>query len=217
MAGKDAAEEPRAETPRQPQRARGHARFETLLNAADQLLREQPAATISLQDVARLAEAPLASVYHYFPNPTALFLGLAQRYVLAFDTLYASPVERIPDNWPALCRILWSRARQFYEENPAAMRLFLGPDVGLKIREADLESNNRLGRRQHDLVQRHFHIPDDPELLRRFALSITISDSIWSLSYIRHGGITDAMAREAADAREAYLALYIPLRAARRR
>ena len=137
--------------------------------------------------------------------------------MLAFDTLYASPVESIPDNWPALCRILWSRARQFYEENPAAMRLFLGPDVGLKIREADLESNNRLGRRQHDLVQRHFHIPDDPELLRRFALSITISDSIWSLSYIRHGGITDAMAREAADAREAYLALYIPLRAARRR
>ncbi|WP_160000095.1 TetR/AcrR family transcriptional regulator [Roseomonas sp. 18066] len=216
MAARDPAEE-RAETPRQPQRARGHARFEALLNAAEALLREQDAAAISLQDVARLAEAPLASVYHYFPNPSALFLGLAQRSLLAFDDLYARPVGRVPDSWPALCRILWNRARLFYEENPAAMKLFLGPDVGWKIRQTDLESNSRLGQRQHELVRQHFHIPDDPEMARRFALSITISDSIWSLSYIRHGTITDAMAKEAADAREAYLALYIPLRAARRR
>jgi AcrR family transcriptional regulator len=206
----------RTEAPRQPRRARGHARYEALLNAGDALLREHDAAAISLQDLAREAAAPLASVYHYFPNPAALFLGLAQRYVMAFDALYAAPLRRVPDNWPALCRLLWNRARGFYEANPAAMKLFLGPDVGWRIRQTDLESNIRLGQRQLDLVRRHFHIPDDPALLQRFALSITISDSIWSVSYIRHGRITDAMAREAADAREAYLALYLPLRAPRR-
>jgi hypothetical protein len=45
---------------------------------------------------------------------------------------------------------------------------------------------------------------------------VTITDAIWSLSYIRNGRLTDDMVEEAIQANEAFLAAYIPLRAGRR-
>lgn len=206
----------KVDKPRQPSRARGHTRFEAFLNSAEVLLRDRDAVAISLQDVAKHANAPLASVYHYFPSNAALFLELARRYLAAFGAMYDVDLTPGPGGgWPELCRRYSDRSRRYYEEHPTTMRLLLGPDFGWRIRESDLESNLRIGRRQLEAVRRHFDVPDSPHLVEKFALSITISDSIWSLSYLRHGHITPAMAEEASSAKEAYLALHLPVRAPR--
>ena len=199
--------------PRQPLRARGRSRYEALLDAADQLLLDRPPGLVSLQDVARQAKAPLASVYHYFPSTTAIFLGLAQRYHVLFEAVYDEPIPAPPATWPELNRLIAQRGRRVYETHPTTMRLFLGADIGGRIREADLDANRRFGERQYRLLRQHFLIPDDPGLIEKLALAVTISDAIWSLSYIRHGRLTDAMVEEATRAKEAYLAAYIPLRA----
>ncbi|MBP0496151.1 TetR/AcrR family transcriptional regulator [Pararoseomonas indoligenes] len=208
--------ETRPDTPRRPLRARGRSRYEALLDAVDALVRQGPPASISLQDVAREAGAPLASVYHYFPNSTAAFLGLAQRYHRFFEAVYEEPIPEMPETWPGLNRLWAARGRRVYETHPATMRLFLGADVAGRIREADLDANRRFGEHQYRLLRQHFLIPEDPSLVDRLAIGVTISDSIWSLSYIRHGRLTDEMVEEAARAKEAYLAAFIPPRAARR-
>jgi AcrR family transcriptional regulator len=208
--------ETRPDMPRQPLRARGRSRYEALLDAVDALLRNSPPALISLQDVARQAQAPLASVYHYFPNSTAAFLGLAQRYHSLFEAVYEDPIATVPETWPELIRLLIGRSRGVYDAYPTTMRLFLGADVAGRIREADLDANQRFGQRQYELLRRYFLIPEDPRLIDKLAISVTITDAIWSLSFIRNGRLTDEMVEEAIQAKEAYLAAYIPLRAGRR-
>ncbi|WP_147425904.1 TetR/AcrR family transcriptional regulator [Teichococcus wenyumeiae] len=208
--------ETRPDMPRQPLRARGRSRYEALLDAVDALLADSPPALISLQDVARQAKAPLASVYHYFPNSTAAFLGLAQRYHSLFEAVYEEPIATVPDSWPELIRLLIQRSRRVYDAYPTTMRLFLGADVAGRIREADLDANRQFGQHQYKLLRQYYVIPEDPSLIEKLAISVTITDAIWSLSYIRHGRLTDEMVEEAVQAKEAYLAAYIPLRARRR-
>jgi len=208
--------EPRPDTPRRPLRARGLSRYEALLDAVDALVRDRPPASISLQDVAREAGAPLASVYHYFPNSTAALLGLAQRHHRRFEAVYEEPIAAVPEAWTELNRLWAARARRVYETHPTTMRLFLGADVAGRVRDADLSANRRFGEHQYRLLRQHFLIPEDPGLVDKLAIGVTISDAIWSLSYIRHGRLTDGMVEEAARAKEAYLAAFIPLRAARR-
>ena len=73
------APDPSPLLPREPQRARGRARYEILLDAADAALAERNGSEITLVDAASRAGVPLASVYHYFPSNVALLVGLARR------------------------------------------------------------------------------------------------------------------------------------------
>ena len=61
--------------PREPQQARGKARYEILLDAAESILAEQNGSEVTLLAAASRASVPLASVYHYFPSNMAM-LGL---------------------------------------------------------------------------------------------------------------------------------------------
>jgi AcrR family transcriptional regulator len=197
--------------PRTPQRARGKARFEMLLDVVDAMLAEHDATLISLNSVAERAGAPLASVYHYFPNNIALLVGLAQRYQHKFAELLAEPINHASVScWADICQHHLERGRAFYHANPVALRLLLGSDCAWQVRQADMEWNDNLGALQYRSYYRHFVLPFDPSLIPRFSIAIGISDAVWSLSFSRHGRVTDEMATEAARAKIAYLGLYLP-------
>ena len=203
--------------PRKPQRARGKARYEILLDAADAALAEHNGSEITLLDAASRAGVPLASVYHYFPSNVALLVGLARRYFRDFERLMAisAPHDRL-ETWMDLCRLHAAAGRQYYATHPAAMRLLLGADCGTQVRQNDLDANLRFAAMQYRAYCRHFVLPPGQYAIDRCAIAITISDAIWSLSYSRYGCITDAMAEEALQARFAYLLLYLPERAEKR-
>jgi AcrR family transcriptional regulator len=203
--------------PRDPQRARGRLRYEKLLDAAASLLGNGDGSTVTLNDAATLAGVPLASVYHYFPSNTALLVGLARRYFRDFEDLMD---VRVPHSslrsWTDLCRAHAAAGRHYYERNTSAMRLLLGAGFGAPIRQSDLAANLRFASAQYHAYNRHFVMPTGDYPVEHCAVAITISDSIWSLSYNRHGRITDALAEEALAARLAYLRLYLPERAEKR-
>lgn len=204
--------------PRKPRRAAGKARYEALLDAAEAALATQRIGSIGLQDVADRASSPLASVYHYFPNISAVFVGLADRYRELFLAVYATPVDSSEIwRWSDLVRILSERSRHIYLRNPAAIQLLLGPEVGWQIRQSDISDNQRFAALQYRCLSDHFVIPPEEAVAQQIAISITISDAIWSLSYARHGTITEAMRDHALQARIAYLSLHIPPLAPRRR
>lgn len=206
-----------AYAPRAPRRARGKLRYEMLLDVVDALLSEHDASIISLNTVAERANAPLASVYHYFPSSIALLVGLAQRYQQRFAEIFAEPINHDAlDNWTDICRNHLERGRAFYHAHPVALRLLLGSDCAWQVRQADMEWNNSLGALQYRAYCRHFVLPLDPTLIERFAIAISLSDAVWSYSFSRNQRITDAMAIEALRAKIGYLGLYLPRYATKR-
>jgi AcrR family transcriptional regulator len=203
--------------PRDPQRARGRLRYEKLLDAAAALLESGAGAGLTLNDVASFAGVPLASIYHYFPSNVALLVGLARRYFQDFERLMDVRVAHTSlRSWCDLCRAHAEAGRRYYESNPAAMRLLLGAGFGTQVRQSDLAANARFAAAQYHAYCRHFVMPTGDYPIEHCAIAITISDSVWSLSYNRHGRITDALAEEALAARLAYLRLYLPERAEKR-
>ena len=211
------APDPSPLLPREPQRARGKARYEILLDAADAALAERNGSEITLVDAASRAGVPLASVYHYFPSNVALLVGLARRYFRDFERLMVvSAAHDRLGSWMDLCRLHAAAGRQYYATHPAAMRLLLGADCGTQVRQSDLDANLRFAALQYCAYCRHFVLPPGQYPIDRCAIAITISDAIWSLSYSRYGCITDAMADEALEARFAYLLRYLPERAEKR-
>jgi AcrR family transcriptional regulator len=191
-------------------RARGRIRMERILDAADSMLRQRDEADVSLQEVAARADLPPASLYHYFSSSQALMLELAKRYLNAFEMLAREDLdpERI-ETWSDLSRLHCERALKFYHDHPVAMRLFLGPETGWQIRSADLATNHRIGRIQYDRLLAHFVVAGSETLANAFAVSMTIGDAVWALSFARHGDVTPEMAAESLRARLAYLRLYV--------
>jgi AcrR family transcriptional regulator len=193
----------REATGRQRQ-ARGRQRIEKILDAADQVIRRQSAIDVSLQDVAKAADLPPASLYHYFSTSQSLLMELARRYHAAFEVLAARRIDHDALTcWGDLCAFHAELSLRFYHEHPVAMRLFLGPQSGWEMRAADLGSIY-----YRKLIQ-HFVVAESQVLDDAFDVSVTISDAIWALSFARSGEVEPAMAAEALRARLAYLRLYV--------
>jgi AcrR family transcriptional regulator len=204
--------------PAGPQRqARGLLRIERILDAADALIQRAGTVEIGLQEVAKAAGLPAASIYHYFATTPALLMALARRYHAGFEVLAARRIDhgRLVQ-WSDLCAIQAEQALRFYREHPVAMRLFLGPQGGWEVRVADLATNRRIGAIYYRRLIQHFVVAESPALGDAFDVSVAISDAIWSLSYARSGTVEPAMATEALRARVAYLRLYVGEHAAKR-
>lgn len=63
-----------------PQQARSRARFERLLDAAEAILTEAGYDALNTNAVAARAKTSVGTLYHYFPDKTALLAALVARY-----------------------------------------------------------------------------------------------------------------------------------------
>jgi AcrR family transcriptional regulator len=73
----------RPTSPRKPVQKRSRERYERLLDATESLLSAQDAGSVGLYDIAKHANVPPASVYHFFPTKEAAFVALAERFLRA--------------------------------------------------------------------------------------------------------------------------------------
>ncbi len=62
-----------------PQQDRSRVRLLALLDAAEEVIAESGLQGLAMREVARRANLPIASVYHYFPSTTALIRALVER------------------------------------------------------------------------------------------------------------------------------------------
>ena len=72
--------EPGSAPRRQPQQARGQARVEAILDAAEALYAEIGAEATTTNAIAARAAASVGSVYQFFPNKEAILAAAAARY-----------------------------------------------------------------------------------------------------------------------------------------
>lgn len=197
--------------PRRPRQKRGVARFEAILDAAHGLLAERTMADLSLYDLAGAVGCAPATVYHLFPSTNAVFMALADRYARAWlDILDREEDPGRITTWHDIARRKFEAAREYYNDNPQAMQVYLGLGTTREIRARDQELNRRLGAEIATAIRRHFQLPEGEYLNEKFAYAIEISDVFWSLSYCRDGKISPDLAAEALIAVFSYLENFIP-------
>ena len=77
-----------------PQQDRSRARQQALLDAAEEILGEVGSDGLKMREVARRANLPIASVYHYFPSASALIRTLVERMLDGLRTILTEGIER---------------------------------------------------------------------------------------------------------------------------
>lgn len=196
---------------RKPVRQRGKAKFSILLDATEALLQELSPDEVGLYQIAQRAGVSPASVYHFFPHKNAAFLALAARYHDAFRDILGQPVDPSQlTHWQDLKAILMGRAVEYFNNHPPAQKLYLGSGSNWEIRQKDLAWNATTAQELVEIYSAYFVMPPIKDLTHRFAISISITDSVWALSYALHGRITEEYAQEALRAGVAYYRTFLP-------
>ena len=207
----------RTSNPRFPTRERGKLRFKILLDAAEKLLEDQSADSISLYDIAGAAGVPPASVYHFFPTAASAYVALAQRYLDDFKKIIEIPIEQEAiRGWQDIFRIKLGDVCLYFNANTVARKLFLGSEYSWQVKQTNLRVNAEIAEILSNIYNNTYIIADTCILAEKIEIGISIVDCIFALSYARHGIITGEFETEASRAYHAYLSGYIPEFAPRR-
>jgi AcrR family transcriptional regulator len=125
-----------------PEQKRSRARQRALLNAAEEILGEVGADGLKMREVARRANLPIASVYHYFPSAPALIRTLVERMLDELRAILALGVVRAEGDSPggaehALVTII-DAAGDFMESRPTLPAVWGAMRGAPELRALDL-------------------------------------------------------------------------------
>ena len=191
--------------------ARSLERRIKILDAAREMLTSESISNLSLYEVARKAEIPPSSLYHFFPKIDFLLQALAEEVFDAFDKCVGDPIPADQVNhWTDIGFILETRMQTYYRENPMARALILGQHLHSDIMAADHQHDAAMGESIAAIYSRFFKMPELPSGYNIFAIALQIADKVYAMSHQEFGNITQEMAREGWLAARAYLSLYIP-------
>jgi AcrR family transcriptional regulator len=125
-----------------PEQKRSRARQRALLDAAEEILGEVGADGLKMREVARRANLPIASVYHYFPSAPALIRTLVERMLDELRAILAQGVVRAKKASPgeaehALVTII-DAAGDFMESRPTLPAVWGAMRGAPELRALDL-------------------------------------------------------------------------------
>lgn len=191
--------------------ARGKARREKLVSAAAELLDEQGFEEVSLADIAKRAQIPTASAYHFYPNANAVFAAVAQQFGESLEEALSAPYSGpSTDSWQAILREAIDRAVKIYRDKPAYRQLIISGKAPAEIKLSDRSHDEQVGQILIDAVSQHFVVPEFPRMQEIFFYATEIADLMFTLSMIKHDNITDEMVEEAKRSIVSYLRTYLP-------
>ena len=190
---------------------RGEERRQRLLGSAASLLARREIAEISLEDIARDADIPVTSAYHFYPDKHRLLTALAARYGEAFERIVLKPLPAAQiERWEDVIARLIDRAVRYYRDNPAARKLLIDGKTPSDIKLADRIHDRAIGALLEAAIARHFVLPEFPERPDVFYHAVEIVDVLLQVSVIRFGRITPTMVRHARIGSVAYLREFLP-------
>ncbi|CAH0526206.1 TetR/AcrR family transcriptional regulator [Vibrio hippocampi] len=179
--------------------------------AVVRLIERREATDISMYDVAKECGMATSTVYHHYPNIENLFHSLLKNVFVDFDLLLGRCInEDQVFHWTDINRMIETAYVNYYNQNPIAKKLILGRHTFAELGHADTEHDLELGHQVEMIYRQFFDIPQLPQPINIFAISLQVADKIYSLSYRKYGYITPELATEALRLSEAYLQLYIP-------
>jgi len=184
-------------TPKSPVQERSKDRVERILDAAEELVEEFGASSVTMKQISTRSGVGRASVYQFFPSIMAVWKALALRYLAALQDHFEHDV--IPQrftHWTDVWDALIDSAVDFYGAHPLAQSILLGSDGTQEIRSADPEYDRRYA---EWIVDRFDHLPDHGRALRveYLRVNVTCTTALFSLSVWEHGCITPFYTEEA--------------------
>ncbi|MGR5388762.1 TetR/AcrR family transcriptional regulator [Vibrio crassostreae] len=180
-------------------------------DAVVQLMERREATDISMYDVAKECGMATSTVYHHYPNIENLFHNLLDDVFIDFDSLLGKCIDAEHVNhWTDINRMIETAYVNYYNNHPIAKKLILGRHTFTELGHADTENDLILGKEVETIYRQFFDVPQLPQSINVFAISLQVADKIYSLSYRQHGCITPELANEAIRLTESYLKLYIP-------
>ncbi len=192
-------------------RKRGRERREQLLKAAYDLLCEFPVEEIAFIDIAKKANIPEGSAYHFFSNKYDVFAALARDLSDKFIEAQAKPYRKQQLlSWHDLADQMVNRGAKIYRDHPPATQLFIGGKTPPEIKMLDRVNDRDVAAALEETFGRYFQLPANTIKPDTFYIFIEIVDLIFSLAILEHGAITREMLEEAKRAGKAYLGIYLP-------
>ena len=195
---------------RRPQ-ARSLERRKKIMDATRELITSESVSNLSLYDIARKAEIPPSSLYHFFPKIELLLQALAEESFAAFDACVSEPLPpQTIRHWSDIGYALETRMVRYYQQNDMARALILGQHLHSDILAADHQHDDKMGKQIEQIYRQYFQLPSLPEGYNIFAIALQIADKVYAMSHQEYGNITPAMAREGWLAARSYLGIYLP-------
>lgn len=191
--------------------ARGNLRRAKLVSAGKELLAEIPLEELSLADVARAAEIPIGSVYHFFPSINNLLSEIASQFAVEILEVIIQPFAKDQcSSWQKIISCCVDRAVEMYRENKPYQQLLIGGKAPAEIKLSDRQNDAVIGQYIIRCIDQHFVLCDFPNREAVFFHTVEIIDLMLMLSVTKHNQLTDFMVEEAKRAAIAYLSCYLP-------
>lgn len=194
---------------RRPTQARGEEKFECILDAAHELIRDRSIDEFGLRDVAKQAGVASGSVYHFFPNNEVLYIALVERYNKEFVRIINTPIN--PDSvasWHDVIDRHFDNARTYINVNSPARTLILGSGRSWQARQVGSVGDSDIATAIAASIGKLFVLPSTPSPHDLLQLGLKTLEGYWELSVQQHDRVTDEFSRETTRAVTAYLGLY---------
>lgn len=131
---------------REPTQERSRVRFERMLEAAGDLVREQGLDGLTMQEVAARAGVPIGSLYQFFPDRNAL---IARMFSDSLEAIDESVLERFQDvrslgQFEEASAGLIESVYQMVSEDTALAEVWRAVQATRALRHLDIEDSQRI-------------------------------------------------------------------------
>ncbi len=187
------------------------SRLKNIYDATCILIERQGVNEVTFAEIAKEANIPVSSLYHYFSSPGDVFFDLTKNILDDFQTVLSEPVDcNAVTHWKDIQTMIEQRYIEYYHQNKFARELILGNHIYNRVLQADLSNDLILGEQIHKIYNNLYYLPLLPDEYNIFSIALEVADKVYSMSHRQHGHITDIMAKEGIRLSHAYLGLYLP-------
>ena len=137
------------ELTRVPQQARSREKFDAILAAALRLIHEKGYEQVSVREIAREVNLPIASVYQYFPNKLAIVRQLWEGYTSELGELLGAELEAVARD-PSETKLhravgnIVDHMVAHHRENPAFLGIWRSVDGSPELRALNRQDTIRV-------------------------------------------------------------------------
>lgn len=199
-------------TPRQPKQARGRAKVEQIIVAAQQIIEDQSADALSSPAVAEMAGIPVASVYQFFPTRYAILNEIGRRQVEGLSTAMAPLFEENAiSGWREGFERAIEIAANYIRGNKLATELFLRGPIIPEILNAHLEADDKVAEMITEILpeEERAKVLNTENGLNPIRVAINLAVATMALGHRMQGDITENVVAETKSVVNSYLDTYL--------
>ncbi len=178
--------EDRTEIKRVPRQKRSQDRFERVLQASLRLFATRGYESVSMREIAREAQMPIATVYQYFPMKLAIVREIWSRYTSEITGALAEGIrlslERGTDHSQELIGSIVDRMTQLQASNPAFIEIWSCVAASLELRALNVEDSLHTARLIADYLQKLLPHADARWLYDRALIAVEATSSTTRLA-----------------------------------